>query len=331
MPALSIILPARNAEATVGAAVKCILEQTFTDLELLAIDDGSTDATAGVLRGLTDPRVRVLDGGGRGLVAALNLGLGASRATRFIGRMDADDECLPARLERSVRALEADATLAGVGTQVELFRRDRPVSPNLAAYGAWLNALTSPALLFRDRLVESPLCHGSVLLHRAPLERVGGWRDGAFPEDWELWLRLLESGHALSCVPEVLYRWADHDTRLTRTDPRYSHENHLALKARYVAARFNAVLIAGAGDTGLKLSRLLRAHGVAVEGFVDVNPKKIGHRLEGLSVISPQSLGGPAGHAHLLCAAGSKGARAELRTFLGERGWSEGEHFTCVA
>jgi hypothetical protein len=260
-------------------------------------------------------------------VHALNEGLARARAP-LIARMDADDECAPQRLEKSVAALTEG--LAGVGTQVEIFRDDRPVSPNLRAYGDWLNALTSPELLFRDRFVESPLCHGSVLLRRSALQAEGGWSDGDFPEDWELWLRLLEAGHRLSCVPEVLYRWRDHDARLTRTDARYGADRHLKLKARFLAARHKRVEIAGAGQTGLKLARLLRSQGVSVERFVDVSPKKIGQRIEGVRVVAPHDVGPPRG-THLIAAAGSKGARDEIRRHLATLGWREGEHFTCAA
>ncbi len=326
MPSISVLLPARDAEATVSTAVRCILDQTFGDLELLVVDDGSVDGTRARVEAVADARVRVLDGGGRGLVHALNLALSHARG-RWIARMDADDECEPRRLERCVPELDR---LDGVGTQVEIFRDDRPVSPNLAAYGAWLNALTSPALLFRDRYVESPLCHGSVLLQRDVLERVGGWVDGDFPEDWDLWLRLLESGATLSCVPEVLYRWRDHDRRLTRTDARYALDRQAAMKARHLAARHRRLVIAGAGRTGLQLARLLRAHGVEIERFIDVNPKKIGTRIEGVSVVAPGDTGPPRG-THLVAAAGSKGARDEIRRHLQGLGWIEGDHFTCAA
>ncbi|MBK7862791.1 MAG: glycosyltransferase [Archangiaceae bacterium] len=326
-PLISVLLPARDAEATVAAAARCILGQTLGDLELVAVDDGSVDGTGAVLRSLDDPRVRVLDGGGRGLVHALNLGLTAARGS-LIARMDADDECDPRRLELSLKALTPE--LSGVGTAVEIFRDDQPVSPNLSAYGAWLSSLTTPERLFRDRFVESPLCHGSVLLRREALERVKGWSDGDFPEDWDLWLKLLESGHLLSCVPQVLYRWRDHARRLTRTDARYAFSRHAALKARYLAAKHRRLTLAGAGRTGLELSRLLRQRGVEVDRFIDVNPRKIGQRLEGVPVVAPDEVGAPNG-VHLVAAAGSKGAREEIRRHLAARGWVEGEHFTCAA
>lgn len=328
-PSITVLLPARDAADTVEAAARCVLTQTFKDLELVAIDDGSADATRAVLERLADPRVRILDGGGKGLVHALELGRREARAP-FIARMDADDECHPERLASSLAALAADPSLSGVGTQVEIFRDDQPVSPNLAAYGQWLNSLVTPERLFRDRFVESPLCHGSVLLRRDALDAAGGWTDGPYPEDWELWLRLLESGRRLSVVPRVLYRWRDRDRRLTRTDPRYARDKHLALKARFLAARHRQLAIAGAGKTGLELSRLLRGHGVHITRFIDVNPKKIGQRLEGIPVIAPETVGGPDG-VHLIAAAGSKGARAEIRALLLAHDWREGDDFTCAA
>jgi len=71
--------------------------------------------------------------------------------------------------------------------------------------------------LFNESLVESPLCNPSTLVRRSALDQVGPWHEGDFPEDWQHWLRFLEQGHRLTCLPEVLHRWRDSDTRLTRT------------------------------------------------------------------------------------------------------------------
>jgi glycosyltransferase involved in cell wall biosynthesis len=332
-PRVSVLLPARDAEGTVDAAVESVLGQTAGDLELVALDDGSRDGTRGRLEAWArrDPRVRILDAGGRGLVAALGQGLAAAAAP-LVARMDADDVSLPRRLERSLEVLEAHPGWAGVGTGVEVFRDDRPPSPNLVAYGRWLSSLTTPEALFRDRFVESPLCHPSVLLRRGPLEAVGGWRDGPFPEDWELWLRLLEAGHALACVPEVLHRWRDHDRRLTRVDGRYTFQRHLDLKASYLARRFagTALVPWGATDIGRGLSRRLQAAGVRVAGFVELDPRKVGQRIHGAPVVRPEGLAG-LGEVHVLCAVSAKGARDELRTWLGVLGRVEGRDFTVVA
>lgn len=336
-PVVTVLLPARNAAPTVGRAVESLLRGTLRDLRVLAVDDGSTDGTRGVLAewAARDVRVEVLDGGGRGLVAALALAL--SRATSpYVARMDADDEALPRRLEASVAALDAEPHLAGVGTGVEMFREDRPVSPSFQAYAEWLNGLTTPEVLFRERFIESPLCHPSVCLRRQAVVDAGGWRHGDFPEDYALWLELLDRGHALKNLPEVLLRWRDSDARLTRTDPRYAVRRFTWTKARYLVrgrgplADRRPCTLWGAGPSGLTLARFLREEGVTVERFVDVHPRKVGTRIEGIPVVSPESLGGPGG-GHLLVCVGVRWAREEIRRDLSARGWVEGRDFTCAA
>lgn len=331
-PRISVLLPAKNAEATIELAVRSVLAQTFGDFELLAIDDGSTDGTRAKLDTLAreDARVRVFSTRGLGIPGALGLGLAEARAP-YLARMDGDDESLPTRFEVSLRALEAHPSWAGVGTGVEIFRDDRPPSPNLHAYARWLSSLTSPELLFRDRFIESPLCHPSVLLRAGPVRALGGWRDGDFPEDWELWLRLLEAGHALSCVPEVLHRWRDGDVRATRQDLRYSREKHLVLRADYLARHFagTPLTIWGATDAGRALSRHLTQRGARVVRFVELNPRKLGQTIHGLPVIHPDAL--PDDGSHLLSCVAAKGARDDIRGWMTRRGKVELKDFTCVA
>lgn len=326
-PIVSVVLPVRDAEATVERAVRDVLRQSLAALELIVVDDGSRDGTRGQLEALArgDARIKVLDGEGKGVVHAANLGVRQAQAT-LIARMDADDECDPARLAVCVAALEGDPQLSGVGTQVEIFRDDCPVSPNLRAYQHWLNSLTTCERLFADRLVESPLCNPSLMLRREAFEWAGGWSEGDFPEDWELFLRLLGSGRNLRCVEQVLVRWRDHDARVTRTDPRYGLDRHLELKARFLKPLLRRpVTMWGAGELGLKLSRLLGG----VDRFVEVNPNKIGMVIDGAPVVGLTAVGAPAGH--LVAAVGAKGARAKIRIFLKSEGWIEGRDFTCAA
>ena len=335
-PLVTVLLPVRDAERTVARAVESLLQGTLQDVQVTCVDDGSRDGSRAVLQALAraDARVRVLDSGGQGIVAALNLALADARSP-YVARMDADDEALPRRLEASVQALEADPRLAGVGTGVSLFREDRPVSPSLQAYATWLNGLTDPELLRRECFIESPLCHPSVCLRRGPVVAAGGYAQGDFPEDYALWLTLLDAGHALRTLPEVLLRWRDGDARLSRTDPRYHLRRFAWLKARHLArsprGHGRRITVWGAGATGLLLTRLLQAEGVEVSRLVDLNPRKLGTRIHGAPVVHPEQLGGPEEGGHLLFSVGAPGARAECRAFLAERGWVEGVHFTCTA
>lgn len=332
-PRVSVLLPARDAGPTLDAAVESITRQTFDDFELLAIDDGSADDTKQKLDGWAarDGRVRVLQTGGVGLVGALMLGLEAARG-ELLARMDADDVSRPSRFTKSVERLDAEPALAGVGTGVEIVRHDRPASPALVGYGRWLSSLTTPERLFADRLIESPLCHPSVMLRRDAVVRAGGWHDGNFPEDWELWLRLLEAGERLVCLPEVLHQWTDHDRRLTRTDQRYQRDRHTLLRARVLRDRLvgRPLAIWGAGERGIALCRALQSLGVTVDRFVEVNPRKVGQRIHGARVVFPDDLGAPSDE-HVIASVGAQGARAEIRAWLDSRGFVEGVHFTCAA
>ncbi len=331
-PLISVLLPVKNAASTVGAAISCILKQTERRFELLLIDDGSRDGSDAVLYTAqqSDSRVRVIQGPARGIAPALQAGLLAARG-RFIARMDADDECSEVRFAQSLKFLENNTHLAGLGTQVEIFRSDRPVSPNMQLYQQWLNSLTAPELLFRDRLVDSPLCHPSTFIRREALDIVNGWRDSPYPEDWDLWLRMLQRGLRLTCLNQVLFRWRDSEMRLTRVDARCRFDAQAELKAEAVSKAFGntPLLIVGATDLGRRLCRLLQQRGHTVQAFVDVNPKKIGQRIHGCPVLAPEALPKPDG-LHALSCIGAKGARADIRAYFERHRWFEGQHFTCL-
>jgi hypothetical protein len=329
-----VLLPVRDAAATVRAAVVSMLRQTERDLEVVCVDDGSRDRTAEVLDALAarDRRVRVVRGPGEGIARALNRGLARCDA-EVVARMDADDVALPERLALQREALAADRTLAAVGARVALFPR-ASVRAGMARYAAWLNGLVTPALVARDLLVEAPLVHPASAIRRAALEAAGGWRDGPFPEDYDLWLRLFAAGGALGNVPRTLLRWRESPGRLTRVDPRYALARHVALKcaflARHALAGRGEVAVWGAGETGRAFADGLAREGVRVALFLEVDRKKIGRTVRGAPVASYEEVGRARG-LPLLVAVGAPGARDLIRAELARAGFSEPDDFRCVA
>ncbi len=334
MPRVAVLLPARDAARTVRAAAASILRQSLRDLALVAVDDGSRDATAAVLEGLAarDRRVTVLRGPGEGIAPALNRALAAADA-EYLARMDADDVAHPRRLERQLAALAADPALAAVGSRVRLFPR-REVRPGMARYAAWLNGLTAPALCARDLFVEAPLVHPAATLRASALRAAGGWRQGDFPEDYDLWLRLAAAGGRLGNVPETLLDWRESPGRLTRADPRYALSRHMALKVEHLAAGPLAgrreVAIWGAGETGRAFARALGAAGIAPALFVEVDRKKVGRRVAGAEVVGYEDAARARG-LPLLVAVGAPGARPLIRAELEKQGFRELRDFWCVA
>lgn len=334
MPRVAVLLPARDAAATLRAAATSLLRGTYRDLALVVVDDGSRDGTADVVQGLArrDRRVRLLRGPGEGIARALNRALAAVDAP-LLARMDADDVAWPRRLALQVEALEADPALAAVGSRVRLIPRAQ-VRDGMRRYVAWLNGLTTPALVERDLFVEAPLVHPATLVRRAPLEAAGGWRDGPFPEDYDLWLRLAAAGGRLTNLPATLLDWRESAGRLTRQDARYALPRHMALKCAALAAGPLAgvaeVALWGAGETGRAFSDALAAVGVRVATFVEVDRKKIGRTIRGAPVVSYEAVERLRG-LPLLVAVGAPGARDLIRAELGRRGFEEGRDFRCVA
>jgi GT2 family glycosyltransferase len=331
---VTVLLPVRNAALTVTTAVRSVVADLGDEpVEIIVVDDASTDATPVRLRELatSEPRIRIVRGEGVGIAAALERGRQQVR-TPLIARMDADDLWLAGRLAAHLAAMDADPGLGAVGGEVELFG-EPPLGEGMRRYVGWLNAHHSPEELQRERYVESPLAHPAVMLRSEAIAQVGGYRFGAFPEDYDLWLRLLARGWKLANVPQRVLQWRDSPRRLTRTHSHYAPEAHRALKVEHLLREpwsAQPLLIAGAGRTGLPLARALREGGVLIERFVEVHPRKVGTTIEGIPVIHYDALGIANGR-HLLVAVGIPAARQEVRVFLSQRGWREGVDFTCVA
>jgi GT2 family glycosyltransferase len=330
---VSVLLPYRDAAPTVEEAIDSILAQRDVALEILAIDDGSTDGGASLVARMArgDRRVRPLTSERRGIVAALLAGLAEARGP-VIARMDADDVSLPWRLRRQLDALAENPTVGALGTQVECFP-EGAVGEGMLRYVAWQNALVTAEDHARDRFVESPLCHPSVVLRREALERCGPWREGPFPEDYELWLRLFAHGYQLAKVPEVLLRWRHTKGRATFRDPRFAIERFTETKAVHLAARLAAAArpfaVWGAGQTGKRLARALRVHGARPSVFIDIDPEKIGRTAQGAPIVSAEAA---TLAAHLVVVAvGARGARDLVRARLLAAGRREGDDFICAA
>jgi GT2 family glycosyltransferase len=343
-PHVSVLLPARNAADTLGEALDSLQAQSLVDWECVLVDDGSTDGTGALAAAYArrDARFRLLARAApAGIVAALNEAAALARAP-LLARQDADDRAHPDRLARTVDCLTRDASLGAVACGVELFPPEA-VTPGMCAYAAWLNGLVSPMHIEREIWVESPLPHPAVIMRRAAFESCGGYREGDWPEDYDLWLRMHCAGWRFAKVPEVLYSWRHHARRLTLVDPRYRPEAFLECKLQHVAPRLlgRAVLIWGAGRDGKRLARGLRRHGVEPVAFVDIDPGKISGTRLGLPVLAPMALASGSIPPHLaartpharpmvLAAVGTRGARGLIRAQLRELGWSEPEGFLCL-
>ena len=260
-PRVSVLLPFFNAERTLPMALSSVRRQTLRRLEVVAVDDGSTDGGADLVEQVAreDPRVRLLRQPHHGLVSALEFGRRHCRA-ELVARMDADDVSLNRRLRMQQELLQAEPSLGAVGCLVRMVPR-RCLTDGMRRYERWLNGLCSPRSIRRDIFVESPLCHPSVMIRRQVLDDVGGYRDRGWPEDHDLWLRLDEAGVAMAKVPRVLLLWREDPARLSRTDPAYGRDRFFAVKLHHLVRRLASrqAMVWGAGQEGKPWMRALAA------------------------------------------------------------------------
>ncbi len=185
-------MPAYNAGKYIGEAIASVLEQTFADFELLIIDDGSFDDTLAIIRGFTDPRIRLITQENKGISDALNMGLQEARGC-YIARFDADDVCFPDRLARQVVYLDGHPTYLVIGSDAEY----------IAANGEHLFDFTCAGHSHRellDNLYKTcPFIHSAVMYRKDAILRAGGYcKDAHNFEDYLLWVKLVRNGKCLN-------------------------------------------------------------------------------------------------------------------------------------
>jgi glycosyltransferase involved in cell wall biosynthesis len=201
-----------NAGRYLREAVESVLVQSFGDFEFIIIDDGSTDGSPELLRtyAACDSRIRLTARENKGLTVTLNEALARARG-EFLARMDCDDVSLPARFERQLSYLRADASIACAGGHFELIdekgrllTRLRPPSDDAPIQKLLLAGHTA-------------ICHPAAMMRREAVMRVGGY-DTYFKttQDLDLWLRLGEIGK-LANVPEVLLKFRQHGGSISET------------------------------------------------------------------------------------------------------------------
>jgi glycosyltransferase involved in cell wall biosynthesis len=205
-PVVSVVIPAFNASRYIRQAVDSVLAQSLRDLELIVVDDGSTDDTRGVLGRVSDPRLRVLGDSNHGPAHARNHGCRAARATRYVAFLDADDWWDVDKLLEQTRYLEANPELVGAGCFM------RYVSSSGKVLGETGQVLKAADLgrVAAGELFPFPM--SSFVVARTALAKAGLFDESfryAGSEDLDFVSRLVREG-PIQCLPAVLGSYRVH-------------------------------------------------------------------------------------------------------------------------
>ena len=225
---VTVLLPVHNGGRFLLPAVASVLAQTHQDLELLVIDDGSSDGAVDAVARMADPRVRVLRQENRGLVATLNRGLAEARH-ELVARMDADDLCHPDRLLIQVSYLTAHPDVAAVGCCYEVVdEHDQNVT--------YVHAAASGSYQRRRLYFRNVLPHAGMTFRRDVVLRSGGYRDVGPAEDYDLWIRLASTG-TVAALPDRLLRYRETPTGISMRATARQREAHRLVRDRLNADR----------------------------------------------------------------------------------------------
>jgi glycosyltransferase involved in cell wall biosynthesis len=265
-----------------------------------------------------EPRLIVARIPHRGLPAALNEGLARASAA-LVARHDADDLSHRRRFEWQRALHAADPALAVAGGRVRLFP-DAATGVGMRRWARWHNALLTHDEIASEVLIDSPLAHGAAMIRRDWLARVGGWQERGWPEDLDLWVRLLRAGARFGKRPEVLYSWRQHRGSATRRDPRYRRQRFIELKLDSIRRDFlrgrGRVAVAGVGESLDRAAGAIASLGVSVRRLEAGRPEPAAlARLERPAILIFMS---PV-------------ARRRWREALTAAGWVEREDFLFVA
>jgi glycosyltransferase involved in cell wall biosynthesis len=312
-----VLLPVRDAAPWLAASLASLARQSMSDYEVIAVDDGSRDASGTMLEEAArhDPRIVVRHTPAHGLPAALNLALSLARAP-WVARQDADDVSHRERFARQLAWLGRHPQVDVLGTRVRLFPQ-AATGVGMRRWAAWHNALIEHEDMRRELLIDSPLAHGTAMIRRRTLESQGGWHERGWAEDLDLWVRLFAAGAVFAKLGDPLYGWRQHPGSSTRTDARYSSVKFMSLK---IAALDSGLLRNGRRATlvgvGVSLKRWEKALGARVSACIEARRPGPGWapRLAApmvLSLMAPE-------------------ARRRWRRFLTGDGWRELEDFIFV-
>jgi cellulose synthase/poly-beta-1,6-N-acetylglucosamine synthase-like glycosyltransferase len=231
-PQISVVLPVYNGGKYLVEAIDSILAQTFTDFELIMIDDGSTDSSLNILRAYEkiDTRVRLVTRENRGLATTLNDSIEIARG-EWLARMDQDDIALPNRFERQLAWLnETGADISG--SWVKRFgSSDKRV----------VKLRQSNEAIRMEMLFTSPFAHPTVIMRTALVKKLRYDKAWEKAEDYDLWERAAEAGWQMTNLPEVLVLYRVHESQISTSTSVRQHQLSQQIRHRYWKYMFDAL------------------------------------------------------------------------------------------
>ena len=317
-PLISILTPFKNTEAFLEDCLLSILKQTYSNWELIIIDDGSTDSSYNIVNAFAekDNRITLLKNSGSGIIEALQLAFKHSKG-ELITRMDSDDVMLPNKLEVLAKNLLKHGKQHVAVGLVNYFS-ETGVKDGYKSYETWLNDLTRNGTNYSEIYKECVIPSPCWMIHREDLIVCDAFNPNTYPEDYDLAFRFYK--HHYKCIPcdVVLHDWRDYSSRTSRTHVHYAENHFIDLKINYfLELDYNntkALIVWGAGNKGKTIAKKLIEKNISFEWICD-NPKKIGHNIYG-KILQPVSFLKTVKNPQCIITVANKEAQIEIKNYM---------------
>ena len=293
-PLISILMPVKNAAPYIEECIQSIIEQTFTNWELIAINDHSTDSSENIIRkhSALDTRIKLHHNIDSGIINALKLAYSKSNGS-FITRMDADDIMNPNKLSALLNHLQVKGKGWVVTGCVKYFSSKKQLNEGYQQYENWINALTKKENNYTEIYKECVIPSPCWMLNKDDLDKIGGFNSSIYPEDYDLAFRMYYGGIQITGVKDVLHLWRDYPERTSRNDPNYSNNAFPLIKTHYFLKhelKNNEDLILwGAGKKAKAIAKIFIEKKVIFR-WITNNPKKIGKHIYGQKIINTDNI-----------------------------------------
>ena len=268
-PKVTVLMPAYNAGKYIAESIQSVIDQTYSDWELLVVNDGSTDNTVEVVEGFSDPRVRLLNNPENlRLIKTLNRGLEEARG-EYVARLDADDRALPERLRLQVEVLDNDSDLVLIGGRSNVICADGEVKRR----GEDCYAPESCEDILMASMFYNPFRHSSVTFRREAVLSLGGYpAEFQDVEDFALWTKLLENYRAVN-LKEVVCDYRIHPESVMQSAKVKSARDKFESRVEITRPLYlkNALRMTGDYDFSDKWSKEWPKVQYAYQGQIDFN------------------------------------------------------------
>nr|WP_321223874.1 glycosyltransferase family 2 protein [uncultured Psychroserpens sp.] len=320
-PVISILIPFKNTAQYLSECLNSIVNQSYTNWELIIIDDHSTDESYATVFAFAekDKRITLLKNTGHGIIEALRLAYSKSNGT-YITRMDSDDIMHSSKLELMLNDLQTYGKQHLALGLVKYFS-ENGIGDGYAKYESWLNNLTKEGKNYDEIYKECVIPSPCWMIHRNDFDLCGAFNTNRYPEDYDLAFRFYK--HKINCIAttSLLHYWRDYSTRASRTDDHYAENHFLELKLDYFLKLDydikRPLTIWGAGQKGKKVAKLLKAKKIPFNWLCD-NPKKIGKHIYDELLYSYTYLENLENPQTIICVANTE-AQLEIKNFLNSR------------